>query len=122
MIISFEYLQPSQLYICSEKLEAVQREFRQASHLALYWTYPIIKINNRHVLTDRHTHALVAFNQGVKLAIAYLDEDDLDLNAYQVCVSWCLGEGVKEIGDLNARVLPYSEYQEKWIKRCQAIR
>jgi len=117
LFIPLESLQPSQLYICKEKLEAVQNEFNH-DPLAIFWDYPVLKLDRRLVLTDRHTHALVAFKNGVKFAIAHYDNDELDVSAYRICVSWCLEEGIKMIGDLKDRVLPLVEYQVMSLYNC----
>ena len=49
------------------------------------------------------------------------DEDDLDWEAYQICVDWCLREGVITVADLANRIIDDEAYQVRWIQRCEAM-
>jgi len=51
----------------------------------------------------------------------YWDTDELDWEAYGVCVQWCLQEGIHSVLDLQTRVVTAEQYEELWIKRCRAM-
>jgi len=115
--ISLDELQPSQLFINREKLAEVMRSFDAESMEPI----PVIRLGNRTVLTDGHTHALAAFLHRLTDVPVYWDEDELDLEAYQICVGWCEQEGVRRVADLKDRLLAPAQYELMWIKRCQAM-
>jgi len=73
------------------------------------------------VITDGHTRALASYLAGLSEIDAYWDEDDLDLEAYAICVKWCRDEGITSIIDLHARVVSPEEYQVLWIDRCRKM-
>lgn len=118
--ISFHDLQPSQLYISSDKLAAVERAMRELEN----WyddPVPVKRFASRTVLTDGHTRALAAFRQGSGTICAYWETDELDWEAYQVCVQWCMDEGIQSVADLEERIVTEKQYEELWLKRCRAM-
>ena len=46
------------------------------------------------------------------------DEDELSWDLYQICVDACLERGIRNVADLEGRVLPKEEYREKWDRWC----
>jgi hypothetical protein len=51
----------------------------------------------------------------------YWEEDELDWNAYEICVQWCEKEGVRTIADLKNRVVSPKEYEALWVNRCKKM-
>ena len=116
-LMSLDEIQPSQLFISSEKLAEVTNSFDQESIDPI----PVIRLGEQIVFTDGHTRALAAFLNGLLEVPVYWDEDDLDLETYAICVDWCEEEGIRTIADLKDRLLPPDKYQLLWIDRCTAM-
>ncbi len=117
-VIELTRLQPSQLYICSEKLDVV---VHAASEGEPSDPVPVKELDGRLVMTDGHTRAVAAHLAGSATLEAEWDEDELDWDAYRECVRWCLEEGVLGVAALARRVVPGEEYETLWIARCHAM-
>jgi hypothetical protein len=59
---------------------------------------------------------------GIQEARVIWDEDDMDWDAYWICVQWCLEEGVESVIDLENRILDAEDYQRLWLDRCKRMR
>jgi hypothetical protein len=112
--IELPKLQPSQLYICNEKLATVQNEWNEAALFPL----PVKWLDRCWMLTDGHTRALAAWRRGLTTVCVYADTDDLDWEAYGICLNWCRAEGIYSVADLSGRIIGYEEYERLWIGRC----
>lgn len=117
-MINLKDVQPSQLYICSEKLARVLEWFNP-NDCSTYESIPIRKLNGKVIFTDGHTRAFAAYIGSVEEVKVHWDEDELDWNDYQICVDWCLKEGIKNISDLKNRVIDKKEYEVLWLERCK---
>lgn len=117
ILASLDKLQPSQLFINAEKFAAVMNGF----DLMTMEPVPVIRLRDQVVMTDGHTHALAAYLSGASEIPVYWDEDELDLEAYAICVDWCREEGIQTIAGLADRLLPPDKYEILWIKRCEAM-
>ena len=113
-------LQPSQLYICLDKLAEVERSMGCTQGWSMD-PLPLKRLGPRIALTDGHTRALAAFRRGRSSLLAYWETDQLDWEAYEVCVQWCLQEGIHSVADLQSRVVTADQYEELWYKRCRAM-
>ena len=111
-------IQPSQLYINSQKLDNVLNWFKSSQYDG-YDAIPIKNLNGKVIFTDGHTRAYAAYIRGLKTIKVYWDEDELDWEAYQICVDWCNLEGIKLIEDLKNRIISPAEYEILWLKRCK---
>lgn len=109
---------PSQLYINSLKLQKIMEWFKPEDPSS-YEAIPVKQLGNKLIFTDGHTRAYKAYKNGVDKIKVYYDEDDLDWNAYQICVDWCTLENIKWIGDLEDRVIDNDSFQTLWIRRCE---
>ena len=116
-----EELQPSQLFVSAEKLSRVMREDSAVAVEGLE-PVPVKKLGDRVVLTDGHTRALAAVLSGLAEIRVFWDEDDLDWEAYEICVAWCREEGIHSVADLEDRVVSSKAYKEVWLERCQEMR
>ncbi len=48
----------------------------------------------------------------------YWEDEELDWEEYEICVGWCLEEGIYTIADLKNRVVSHQEYRKLWYGRC----
>lgn len=115
-----ETLQPSQLYISRSKLDRVRAWF-DPERRSVFEPVPVKRLDDALVLTDGHTRALVAHLAGWQTVPAVWDTDDLDWEAYRVCVQWCRAEGIRAVGDLAARIVSEKDYQRLWLNRCRRL-
>jgi len=111
-------LQPSQLYLSDEKLAEVERSLAAGEVLD---PVPVIHLDGREVLTDGHTRAFAAFRRGDRTIPAIRETDELDWDAYRVCVGWCLEAGIASVADLEGRIVPGGRFEELWIRRCRRM-
>ena len=110
-------MQPSQLFISAEKLRRVQEEFNPAKPETLR-PIPVKYLDGQIVMMDGHTRAFAAHQAGLKEVKAYWDPDELDLEAYEICVRWCRDAGIYSVADLQGRVVGKEEYERLWEQRC----
>lgn len=113
-------IQPSQLYISQEKLITLQEEI-DLTDLSAIPPNPIKKLGDEIVMTDGHTRAFGVHLAGHDKLMVYWDRDELDWQAYQICVDWCHEEGIHSIGDLEGRVISPEDYEELWYQRCRVM-
>ena len=113
-------IQPSQLYINAAKLVRVLAWWQPAL-LETLEPVPIKLLDSRVIYTDGHTRAFAAYRQGFTEIPVVWDEDDLDWDAYRICVDWCLDEGIRTIADLEGRVIAPEQYEILWRDRCRVM-
>jgi hypothetical protein len=118
-MMKLDEIQPSQLFINSEKLSLVMKTF-DANPTSIE-LIPVKKIGDQVVFVDGHTRALASFLRGISKVKVYWEKDELDWDAYEVCVDWCKKEGINTIADLKERVIPSKEYQVLWLDRCEKM-
>ena len=118
--MKIDEIQPSQLFISSEKLSQVMRSFDQAKHESIE-PIPVKKLGDQVVFVDGHTRAFAAFQHGLSEIPVYWEEDELDWDAYEICVEWCKKEGIHTIADLKGRLVSHKEYEILWYKRCEKM-
>lgn len=111
-------LQPSQLFLCDEKLLAVVEWFDadDPSDDPLL----LAEIDDQPVILDGHHRAFAARLAGADDTTVVRASDDVDLEPYRTCVGWCEEAGIESIDDLAGRVLDSADYQALWIDRCRA--
>jgi len=119
-VMKLEDIQPSQLFISSAKLEQVMQDLDPVTRETLL-PLPIKKLGQDVILTDGHTRALAAHLKGWEEIRVYWDEDDLDWEAYAICVQWCREAGIRTIADLADRIVPPEDYQVLWLQRCDRM-
>ena len=113
-------LQPSQLYISAEKLSRILQYF-DPQELESLEPIPVKKLGDEIIYTDGHTRAFAAHQLGSGEIPVVWDEDELDWEAYEICVQWCREEGIHTIADLEGRILDQESYEILWLKRCQEM-
>ena len=113
-------LQPSQLYISEAKLARILARW-QPPTLNTLEPVPIRQLNGRVIYTDGHTRAIAAYRSGFDEVPVNWDEDELDWEAYQICVDWCLDKGIRTIADLGGRIITPEQYEVLWHDRCRVM-
>ena len=118
ILMNLKDIQPSQLYINSQKLKNLLKWFTPSDYES-YDAIPVKNLNGQIIFTDGHTRAYATYILGLKTIKVYWDDDELSWNSYQICVDWCNAEGINSIEDLKDRVIEPSEYEILWLDRCK---
>ena len=118
--LSLAEIQPSQLFISTAKLARLLATWGPP-HIEALPPVPVKHLDGRIVATDGHTRAFAAYRRGFSEVPVYWDEDDLDWEAYRICVDWCLAEGIRTVTDLEGRLLAPEDYDVLWLGRCRAM-
>jgi hypothetical protein len=118
--MKLDRIQPSQLYISSEKLSQVMKAFNPIKP-ELLEPIPVKKLGRQIVFVDGHTRALAAFLHGFSEVMVYWEDEELDWDEYKICVKWCKDEGIHTIADLKNRIIPQENYEVLWLKRCEKM-
>ncbi|MBQ9265076.1 MAG: A/G-specific adenine glycosylase [Clostridia bacterium] len=113
-------LHPSQLYISEEKLRAVRQWFCPGD-LINFEPLPVKRDGDLLYLTDGHTRAAAAWLAGLTDVPVCDETDELDWQAYRVCLRWCDEEGVDTIEKLARRVIGPADYAVLWNQRCDEM-
>ena len=113
-------IQPSQFYVSEEKIHEIKLWFDK-NDLTNFTPIPIKELNGRIIFTDGHTRAWVAYTVGLKIVPLIWDEDDLDWEAYQMCVDACVERNVHTVADFEGRILSGVDYKEKWDSWCDSL-
>ena len=109
-------IQPSQFYISAKKLERVMKWFNP-NDLSNFEPLPIFEHGGKIFFTDGHTRALAVFLSGLeKVPLVWDAENEIGITEYKICIKACEGRGIKNISDLEHRVLPHDEFVAKCIK------
>ena len=113
-------LQPSQFYVSEKKLKVI-REWFDPEDLSWFEPIPVKMLDGVPVMTDGHTRAVAALLCGLDSVPLCWDEDDLDWGMYRRCVAECRKQSLFNPADLLGRIIPESEYEEKWNKWCDRM-
>jgi hypothetical protein len=114
-------IQPSQLFISSEKLSSIMQSPNNLG-LKQMEPIPVKKLGEDVIFVDGHTRALAAFLRGFSEIPVYWEDEELDWDAYEICVQWCKDEGIHTIADLKNKIVSPEDYEELWLKRCEKMR
>ena len=118
--MKLDSIQPSQLYISSEKLDNIMKILKESKR-KLVEPIPVKKLGNQVVFVDGHTRAFAAFLLGFSEIPVYWEDEELDWDEYRVCVRWCMEVGIHVIADLKNRVVSPKDYQSLWLDRCERM-
>jgi hypothetical protein len=119
-MMKLDGIQPSQLYISSEKLSEVMKTFDSTKPASIE-PIPIKKLGNDIIFVDGHTRAFAAFLHGFSEVPVYWENEELDWDAYEICVGWCKKEGIRSIAHLKSRVVSQEDYEILWYRRCEIM-
>ena len=117
--IDLSLLQPSQLYVCQEELDAMLRVVERIGGIAE--PIPVKRRACGLVMTDGHSRALAAYRCVIHSVLAVWEREDLDWEAYDTCVAWCREEGIRSIDGLEERVVPAEQFGIVWLERCRIL-
>ncbi len=117
---SLDEIQPSQLLVSSGKLAYVMERFDPPNPDSLD-PIPVKALDGDVIFTDGHTRALAVFLSGLPEVRVFWDEDDLDWDAYRICVEWCKTEGIFTIAGLKDRIISPEDYEVLWHNRCREM-
>ena len=119
-LMRLDGIQPSQLYISTDKLAEIVKTFSLSNRRPLE-PIPIKKLADDIIFVDGHTRAFAAFLHGLSEVPVYWEYEELDWEAYVICVKWCKDEGIHTIADLKSRVVSKDEYEVLWLDRCEIM-
>jgi len=119
-VMKLNEIQPSQLYISSEKLREVMKTFDSDKPESME-PIPIKELGNEIIFVDGHTRAFAAFLHSFSEVLVYWEDEELDWDAYEICVGWCKKEGIHTIADLKNRVVSQKDYEILWYRRCEKM-
>ncbi len=118
--LSLSKIQPSQLYISSQKLEALRKQHPSPKPETIP-PIPVKQLGERVFATDGHTRAVLLRLNGYNRIRIEWETDDLDWEMYEVCLQWCAQENLFSLCDLTERIIPHEEYEVKWYQRCEIM-
>jgi hypothetical protein len=119
-LMKLDGIQPSQLYISTDKLAEIMKTFGTSSRSS-FEPIPIKKLSGDTIFVDGHTRAFAAFLHGLSEVPVYWEYEELDWEAYAICVKWCKDEGICTIADLKNRVASNEDYKVLWLDRCSRM-
>jgi hypothetical protein len=119
-MMKLDKIQPSQLYISSQKLSEVMKTFNRDTPESIA-PVPIKRLGNEIILLDGHTRAFAAFLHNFSKVPVYWEDEELDWDAYEICIKWCKKEGIRAIADLKDRVVSQKDYERLWYRRCEEM-
>lgn len=113
-------IQPSQLFISSEKLSNIMQSLNNLKPEQME-PIPMKKLGQDVIFVDGHTRAFAAFLRGFSEVLVYWEDEELDWDAYEVCVKWCKDEGIRTIADLKNKIVSPEDYETLWLERCEKM-
>jgi hypothetical protein len=119
-MMKLDKIQPTQLFINSEKLSEVLKTVNPKNPKSIE-PIPIKKLDNEIIFVDGHTRAFAVFLLGFTKVPAYWENEELDWDAYKICVKWCKKAKIRTIADLKNRVIPQKDYEILWYRRCEEM-
>jgi hypothetical protein len=87
-MMKLDKIQPTQLFISSEKLSEVMKTF-DPKNPKLMEPIPIKKLGKEIIFVDGHTRAFAAFLHGFSEIPVYWEE-------YKICLKWCKKEKIPQ--------------------------
>ncbi len=118
--LRLERIQPSQLYISTEKLGAIMDMLENIGASEIE-PIPIKELDGELISTDGHTRMFAMYLRGFQEVEAVWEDIEMDWEAYRIFVAWCKNEGITWIGHLKERVIGPDDYQVLWLDRCRVI-
>lgn len=120
-MMDIDRIRPSQLYISREKLARVERHLARVG-VEEVGPLPIKRIGTELFFTDGHTRGLALMRKGVNRVKVSWETEELDWQAYLICLGWCRDVGVLRISDLEDRVITSAEYNKLWYERYNQLK
>jgi hypothetical protein len=118
--LQLKEIQPSQLYICDEKLADILKILDEGREDELD-PIPIKILDGEKVSTDGHTRMFALYLRGTRRFLCEWEDTEMDWDAYRICVHWCKEEGITSTADFDGRVINWENYQKLWLDRCRMM-
>jgi hypothetical protein len=119
-LVDLTLLQPSQLFLSAKRLEQILAWIKSEDPDELE-PLPFKELDGHLMLTDGHHRAYAFHFLGYKQIKVIPDTDDLDWEAYRICVQWCLENGISSVKDLESRIVNEKNFDLLWNKRCDEL-
>lgn len=122
-LMSIDLLGLSQIYLSASKIAAVTEWFNP-QRMENFQPLRVRDFgDNAYTLTDGHTRAYVAYQNGVSALPVYYDNDDIVANQlgqmlYRADIEWCKRFKLSHIKHLEHRIVDEAAYQRLWRGRC----
>ena len=115
----------TQIYLNSRKISTVLQWFHPA-HMDTYPPLHVFDFGDGLRLTDGHTRAYVAYRMGLKTVPVVITQDEIVTSAlgqklYRADIEWAKRHGVRNVADLESRVLTEPVYDVLWKRRCDRL-
>lgn len=125
-IIDFPLLELgiSQMYLNEKKIRAVEEWF-DPYNLSNLDPMPVHDFGNgKYTLTDGHSRAYIAYKYGLTHVPIIYDNDEIITNElgqmlHCMDIEWCERFHLKNVSDMNNRIIGNDEYMEIWVNRCK---
>lgn len=111
-----EAVRPSQCYLDGEKLSRAARWFDFDD--PEYDPVPVREVAGEWVLLDGHTRSVLAVLAGADALVVVENDEDLPMELYRLCASWCRDDGITTVEELVGRVCEPDTFEERWVQRC----
>ena len=122
--VPIDQLTQSQLYISTEKLEAVRAWFDSdnlTESLARMDPIPLKRMAGRLLMLDGHTRAAAAYLAGAEALPCAWEPDEWDWAAYAADIDLCASEGITSVAALSRRIVSGEDYRVLWNERCDRL-
>ncbi len=120
-LLPLAVLQPSQLWISAGKLRLIGEWF-DPSDVRSMDPIPVRRLDGRLMMTDGHTRAVCALQNGFASVPCCWETMELNWDAYRIDLRWCDEQGVRCAADLARRIVPHKDYERLWRRRCMEMR
>ena len=107
--IEISEIQPSQFYIDSDKVNAINEFINKESDIVI----PLIKCDNRYISLDGHTRLYIANKRGFRRVLGFLTTTD---NYIYKFVEEAINRGIIQVS--NLLLVDHRDYEILWHKFC----
>ena len=113
----------SQIFLNEDKVEGVKKWFCP-NNMRMFQPLRVHDYgNDKHTIIDGHSRAYVAYTQGLEVVPIVYDKTDMvagetGQKLYLADIEWCDRFQLKNISDLEKRIISGEQYLRLWMGRC----
>lgn len=113
----------SQIFLNEDKVEAVKKWFR-LDDMSIFQPLRVHDFENgKYTIIDGHSRAYVVYKQGLEVVPIIYDKTDMvagetGQKLYLADIEWCDRFRLKNISDLENRIISGEQYRRFWMGRC----
>lgn len=113
----------SQIFLNEDKVEAVKKWFR-SDDMSIFQPLRVHDYGNgKYTIIDGHSRAYVAYTKGLEVVPIIYDKTDMvagetGQKLYLADIEWCDRFHIKNISDLEKRIISGEQYRRLWMGRC----